>query len=273
MSNFHFNTIKLSQKEKILSVKTLLAPIHNPDNLLLEPLKKWLPALLPLYKHLIFILSKTTTVETISFLEKQKGISIVYSNGYYLGAKNAFKEALNYNELYHWIDGDRILHWISKYPKELKLLLSSPPQYDYTIVGRTSRAKATHPKSWIDCESLCNYLAERKLGIRNVDICVANILLSRRAIELILTYSKATNWGILTEWPLIILKHMDKNTKNKLGYIEVEGNEWEDTDRYQTEIKKAGSLNKWIAQRYDTETEWLKRLQNSIEIITPLKEV
>ncbi len=32
-----------------MRVKTLIASIHNPDNLLLELLKRWLDSLLPLY--------------------------------------------------------------------------------------------------------------------------------------------------------------------------------------------------------------------------------
>jgi hypothetical protein len=250
-------------------VRTLLAPIHNPDNLLLAPLEKGLPALLPLYEHLIFAVSKETTEETVSLLKKPPQVIIVESNGYFVGARNALQKALGYPGAYHWVDADRILHWISAFPDELKAILISAPQWAYTILGRTARAKSTHPQSWIHCEFPCNRLAGRKFGLDDLDVCVANVLLSRRALELIAKHSTSRNWGILTEWPLIIQRFLGRN---ELGYVAVEGNEWEDPDRYAAEIQNAGGLDKWNARQYDNESEWLKRLQNAIDIIIPLKE-
>lgn len=249
-----------------MKVKTLLSPIHDPDERYLEPLREKLSVLLSLYEQLIFTVSSKSSRKIVEFLESSPNVSVVSSNGYGFGARNAFNRAVSFSELYHWIDSDRILHWLSAYPDELKTLLENPPQKHYTILGRTKRARLTHPKSWVYCEEPCNRLASRRFGIE-MDICVANVFLSRDAVQAILQDSLSNDWGILTEWPLTVVRHAGEHS---LSYVEIEGNEWEDPDYYAPEISSAGGLERWKTLRYDSEAEWLKRLQNSIDIITPL---
>lgn len=249
-----------------MRIRTLISPIHDPDERYLQPLKERLTALLSLYEHLIFTVSAKTSTKVVEFLESSPDISVVSSNGYGFGARNAFDRAASYNGLYHWIDSDRILHWLAEHPDELGNLLENPPQNHYTILGRTKRARLTHPNSWTYCEEPCNRLASRRFGIE-MDICVANVFLSSEAVQWILKDSRSNNWGILTEWPLTITRHAGKQG---LTYVETEGNEWEDPDYYETEISAAGGLEQWKTLRYDSEAEWLKRFQNSIDIISPL---
>jgi hypothetical protein len=250
-----------------MKVKTLLSPIHDPEARYLEALRKNLALLLSLYERLIFAASGKTAQSIRDFLQSSPRVSIVSSNGYGFGAHNAFREALKFDGPYHWIDSDRIMHWLNSHPDELKRLLDDPPDKHYTILGRTDRAKRTHPLSWTHCEAPCNRLASRRFGIE-MDICVANLLLSKSAVEAILEYSSAENWGILTEWPLAVAGHLGESG---IGYIAVEGNEWEDPDYFAKEIDQAGGLDRWKSQRYDSESEWLKRFQNSIDIIAPLQ--
>lgn len=249
-----------------MKVRTLLSPIHDPDERYLEALQDKLNDLLSLYEHLIFAASSQTSPKVVDFLKSSTNVSVVSSNGYGFGARNAFNQALSFNELYHWVDSDRILHWLNAYPDELKKLLDNPPQSDYTILGRTERARLTHPQSWTYCEMPCNRLAGKRFG-REIDICVANVFLSRDAIEWILQDSSSQNWGILTEWPLTVASH---SGADNLSYIAIEGNEWEDPDYFAEEISLAGGLEQWKTEKYDSEREWQKRLQNSIDIIAPL---
>lgn len=249
-----------------MRIKTLLSPIHDPEERYLGPLRANLGKLLSLYEHLLFAASSKTSANTIGFLESSTNVTVVPSNGYTVGARNALDCALSFGDLYHWVDSDRILHWLAAYPEELSGLLENPPRKHYTILGRTERARMTHPSSWVYCEKPCNDLASRRFGLE-IDVCVANIVLSRDAIQWILLDSVSTTWGLLTEWPLIVMRHAGKDS---LGYIEAEGNEWEDPDYYVQEIASAGGLEAWTSLRYDSEAEWLKRLQNSVDIITPL---
>jgi hypothetical protein len=232
----------------------------------LKPLREKLPLLLSLYEHLIFAVSSKTSKQIADFLESSPNVTVVSSNGYGFGARNAFAAALNFEDPYHWIDCDRILHWLTVYPDELRHLLESPPNEHYIILGRTERARLTHPKSWVYCEAPCNDLASRRFGIE-MDICVANVFLSREAVRWILNDSVTDDWGILTEWPITVIRNAQKNA---LSYVAIEGNEWEDPDYYKEEISLAGGLEQWKAQRYDSEAEWLKRFQNSADIISPL---
>lgn len=251
-----------------MKVRTLLSPIHDPEARYLDALKKNMGDLLSLYERLIFAVSGKTEQSIRDFLQSSSRVSTVSSNGYGFGAHNAFREALKFDGPYHWIDSDRVMHWLNSYPDELKRLLDDPPDKHYTILGRTERAKHTHPLSWTHCEAPCNGMAGRRFGLE-MDICVANLLLSRPAVEVILEYSSAENWGILTEWPLAVSHHLGKE---HIGYVAVEGNEWEDPDYFTKEIEQAGGLDDWKNHRYDTESEWLKRFQNSIDIMTPLQK-
>src|SRR5690349_10989759 len=51
-------------------------------------------------------------------------------------------------------DFDRVIHWAEFYPDELAAVVARLPEHDFTVLGRTERAFASHPRVQRDTESI-----------------------------------------------------------------------------------------------------------------------
>ena len=60
-----------------------------------------------------------------------------------------------------YCDFDRILHWMEYHPEELQRVTQQITPFDFTILGRTPRAFATHPRIHRDTEAIINHVFER----------------------------------------------------------------------------------------------------------------
>ncbi|MFH0850493.1 MAG: hypothetical protein V1924_06095 [Candidatus Bathyarchaeota archaeon] len=121
----------------------------------------------------------------------------------------------------HLVDMDRALHWALSCPEELRKVTSIIPDHDFLILGRTRRAMDTHPRNQTETEALANKVFSLILG-RDMDITAASRGISREAAETILRYSRGRFFDSDSEWPIIL--HCEGF---ELGYMEVEGLEWE----------------------------------------------
>ena len=129
------------------------------------------------------------------------------------------------------------MRWAETYPEELRSIVESIQKHDFLIMGRTKRAFDTHPRFQAETEKLANKVSSLLLG-RDVDITAASRGVSMGATEIILKHSKAKFCGTDSEWPVII--HC--RSSFQIGYVEVEGLEYEDWRRYTEEVEKAGGL-------------------------------
>ncbi|HKZ34336.1 MAG TPA: hypothetical protein VJ179_00505, partial [Patescibacteria group bacterium] len=229
----------------------LCCPLHDPDGRYLQMLEKHGSVLSQFYSRISICATPKTSRMTISSM-KQLGWAVDVTESLYgEGRKIALQQAER-QKMYHCSDLDRMLHWVSVYPSELKDVLKYA-QGDFLILGRTDRAFQTHPFSWQLTESAINTVASQLLG-KEVDITAGACLFSEKAKTLFLRSSKEKGFGVCGEWPLLI-----QDAGMKVLYRSVEGYEWEDPDRFQEEITFQG-YERWLSDTYLTEEEWMKRI-------------
>jgi hypothetical protein len=155
-----------------------------------------------------------------------------------------------------YCDFDRILHWMEFYPKELQRVAQHITQHDFTILGRTPRAFATHPRIQRDTEAIINHVFER-VSDRAWDTGAGARALSRRAAEAIVTGSHDDAISNDVTWPLFLQQRGDFS----VGYLATEGLEFETPDRFPAEVAQAGGVAQWSEQLDDDVQHWAARLE------------
>ncbi|HEU5090215.1 MAG TPA: hypothetical protein VFT99_22320, partial [Roseiflexaceae bacterium] len=162
-------------------------------------------------------------------------------------------------------DLDRLMHWVEYYPDELAATLNALGDADFTVLGRTARAFASHPLTQTTTEAIVNEVFGRVSG-RRWDVTAAARGMRRAAAEAIVAGYTDNGIGSDTGWPLFV-----KQAGLQLAYIETEGLEFETPDRYADEIAAAGGLAAWLEQSADNLQEWLLRLEIAHAELAALK--
>ena len=152
-------------------------------------------------------------------------------------------------------DFDRMLHWAEFYPDELAAVIAQTAAHDFTVLGRTERAYATHPRCQRDTEATINTVFASISG-HAWDVGAGARGLSRRAAEALLAGCDDESVGVDCTWPLFLLRAGSFD----VGYIATEGMEFETADRYADQIAVCGSVAAWIAQLDADPTQWALRL-------------
>jgi hypothetical protein len=155
-----------------------------------------------------------------------------------------------------YCDFDRILHWMEFQPQELIDVAQQMSAQDFTILGRTPRAFATHPRIQRDTEAIINHVFER-ITDRVWDTGAGARGLSRRAAEAIVTHCLDDQISNDVTWPLCLQQLGDF----ALGYIETEGLEFETPDRFTAEVAQAGGVAQWSERLDDDPQHWATRLE------------
>ncbi len=173
-----------------------------------------------------------------------------------LARRNAVRLALEFDcPFVMYCDGDTSLHWAERYPQELAHVVARIHECDFTLLGRTQRAFETLPRCQHDTEVMVNQVFQRVSG-HAWHITSAARGLSRRAAQAILEGCPDESFSTDASWPLFILQRRDFS----MGYIEVEGQEFETADRHQAEVARAGGLDLWRAQLDADPRQWAHRL-------------
>jgi hypothetical protein len=134
-------------------------------------------------------------------------------------------------------DFDRALHWAEYYPDELARVVSQLGEYDMTVLGRTERAFASHPRIQRDTEAIVNTVFA-SVSRYAWDVTAAARGLSRPAAEAILAGCHEPSVGTDVAW-LLFLQQRGGFT---LGYRATEGLEFETADRYADQVAAAALL-------------------------------
>lgn len=219
----------------------LLTVTHDPQGKNIRLFKELKNELEDIYEELFLTVSEESSIELIKEIENSKfAIKIIPKKG----AAEARREVVNFglngdSVFYHYCDFDRLLTWGKNHLQELKKIVSTLPNHDYLILGRTERALNTHPPEWIETEKITNKVCSLELGL-DVDITAGACSFSRKAAEYINKYSfeRMTD----SEWAMIA----HRMAKLKVDYAQVEGLEYhEETNGLNTVISDS---EKWLGR-------------------------
>ncbi|HUW21445.1 MAG TPA: hypothetical protein VMW41_02130 [Candidatus Bathyarchaeia archaeon] len=231
-----------------------ISTIHDPQGIFLPLIGKVKQDLEVNFCGTVVAYTAETSITVIKTLEKFK-LNPILGGLWGEARKKALSEALKSTSDFIFVcDFDKILHWLLTAKSELKTLLKVNPEADYLILGRSGRTMATYPLSWVKTESITSHLISKILGFP-VDALTAAAILNRRSGEKIARSSCEASWGSCIEWPLIV-----HAAELDISYQEAKGLTWEDPDRFRQEIKNCASLNKWQQEKYDSFSEWERRI-------------
>jgi hypothetical protein len=243
----------------------LAATHHDPHGLLDEQAARVLPQLSALYEKVVVMLSPATRAATWELLEAA-GARVTVSaacqegSSHFLGRKRRQSVALALEDApdashVHLCDFDRVLHWAEFYPDELRAVLPFICAHDFTSLGRTPRAFASHPRTQRYTEGIINHVFSLASG-RAWDVTAASRGLSRRAAAVIAGCADDTI-GNDCSWPLCVMRHEVLSN----AYLETEGLEFETPDRYPREVAAAGGLQAWLDRIDSDPAQWARRLE------------
>lgn len=242
----------------------LAATHHDPDGRLYDQAARVLPRLRELPLEIALMLTPQTgpaTTELLSaagarFAAGDAGLPTghlhlgLWRRGALAVALAQFPQA----DQILFCDFDRALHWAELHPDELRAALGRLGRHDLTVLGRTPRAFASHPRAQAETEAFANAVFARVWG-EPWDVCAAARGLSARAARLLVERCDDDTVGSDCSWPLIA-----RAAGLSVGYLPTEGLEFETLDRYADEVAALGGTQAWL-DRFDADPRnWLYRM-------------
>ncbi len=235
---------------------------HDPHGRLFDQTVRVFPQLQRLFSEIVVRVGGAATSQSLEYLT-QRGTRVkaeTTQTGFsYIGhfRRATVELALGGScDFILYCDFDRALHWAEQYPQELAEVARQISAYDFTILGRTPRAFATHPRLQRDTEAIINHVFERVSG-RAWDIGAGARGLSRRAAEAVVSGCRDDQISNDVTWPLCL----QQRGGFSFGYIETEGLEFETPDRFPDEVARAGGVAQWSEQLDDDPQHWALRLE------------
>ena len=235
---------------------------YDPAGLLFDQTVRMLPQLQQVFADIAVFANAATAAHSIAYLDGH-GVRVVAEAKQvgleHLGTfrRSAIELALQGSCPYIlYCDFDRILHWIEFHPQELTEVAQQITAHDFTVLGRTPRAFATHPRIQRDTEAIINHVFARVTD-RLWDTGAGARGLSRRAAAAIVASCLDDQISVDVTWPLCL----QQRDGFSFGYLETEGLEFETPDRFSNEVAQAGGVQAWSEQLDDDVQHWAHRLE------------
>lgn len=236
---------------------------HDPDGKLYDPIGQALPLLTDIFSR---IAVRASAVANSAALNRWRDAGAAVEQDEhddrppYLRLGRARRQAVTLaledgpsHVLY--VDGDRVLHWAEHHPDELRRMATTILGHDFTVLGRTPRAFASHPGVQRDTEGIVNNVFARATGLA-WDVGSGSRGLSRQAVEAINAHCPDEAISVDVTWPLCLRKLGGYD----IGYVQAEGLEFETGDGYGHQ--RAGSdYQKWLDELDDDPRRWAFRLR------------
>lgn len=229
----------------------LATTYHDPQGVLYTQLEEHLPWVQALFTGIAVNVSPELHRPTLELLRKA-GVALteqpraMQSDGVpALGQvrRAVVAQALTlHTPFVMYCDGDRLLHWAERYPDELVTVVKQLPAHDFTILGRTVRAFASHPRIQSETEALINGMYTQLSGY-HWDITAAARGLSRAAAQAIVDRCLDDSIGVDASWPLFL----QQTGGFTMATIATEGLEFETATQYAAAVAAAGGEEQWKA--------------------------
>jgi len=171
-------------------------------------------------------------------------------------------------ECVHYVDMDRLLHWVETRPDEWKQMVAEITKYDCIIFGRTPSAYLTHPQALTCTEKISNLVVSNFLKM-DMDVSAGSKSFNRSAAQYLVDHCHTdSSIGTDAEWPICL-----RQAGFRLEYIQVDGLDWESADQYRDKAVTA-SEQAQAAADYDADPEhWAQRVDIAQEIIRTAVEI
>ena len=210
-----------------------------PTELLFDQTVRVLPRLQQVFADIAVFANAATAPHSIEYL-RQRGVRVkaeAVEEGFSVIGK--FRRAAVEFALQGpcpfmlYCDFDRILHWMEYPSARVDHVAQQISAHDFTILGRTPRAFATHPRIQRDTEAIINHVFER-VSDRAWDTGAGARGLSRRAAEAIVTRCLDDQSATMSRGR----SALQQLGGFSLGYLETEGLEFETPDRFPAEVAR-----------------------------------
>lgn len=251
----------------------LVYTVHDPGFRIGRVLKALLPTLDLPHRGICGTASPETADETVSLLEKLGPVRRDTANrAIGVARRQALRLAIEGSAgFFHYCDLDRLLHWWRAYPAELRAAVARIPGHDYLVIGRTDRAFRTHPECQRLTEAVTNrvgtlILRRFRPEIGNWDFAAGSAALSRAVAAHILARSRAESNATDLEWPVLAAA-----AGYRVGFLAVEGLEFETADYYPEEVAALGSVEAWVEARNSLD-EWIARTRLTYESLLAARD-
>ena len=240
---------------------TLALTFHDPPGRMVPQLCQMLPVVRDIFGAIVVEASATSDAAALDVLrDNGADVTLRPSAGIALlgrARRDVMRRALAYDApAIMYCDADRVLHWAQCNADELHEVARTLDRHDFTVLGRTPRAFASHPRIQRDTEAIINHVFATLSG-DSWDITAAARGCSRRAAERLVVEAVDDTIGVDATWPLWA-RHAHGLT---VGYRETEGLEFETADRFQAEVVAAGGRDRWIAALDADPALWAERLE------------
>lgn len=241
----------------------LAATLHDAEGALVADVRRALPMLRGLYRHVAVATSPPTATRVVRLLAAEgvhAGTPRTNTRGplYRLCVRAALDGGTS---RVHYLDFDRALHWTIAAPRELAAVARLAARSSSLWIGRTAKAHASHHQPLFATEVVVNQLIARRLGIAGrLDVLVPSFVLSRAGAAALVAGSHARDAAVYGEW-VALLAGIDPAP----AYVECRGLDWETPDRHRRAVRRVGPAQ-W-RRRHDTPAEWASRIELAADIV------
>ena len=200
----------------------LIATLHDPAGRMVPFLSSSLPLITELYHSARIIGTPASAAETLTGLE-EAGLHVDRDGTAQIGAnrRRLLARALGEGDtaFFHYCDFDRLLYWATHHPGELRRVVTEViPRADYTALGRTPAAFASHPPVQRACEELTNDvfaflfqttgphrgIAGSERPGEKMDVTAGSCGISRAAARRLVAESREPTNATDAEWPMLV---------------------------------------------------------------------
>ena len=242
----------------------LAATLHDTTGVLVHDVRRLLPRLQAIFANVAVATSPPTAARVVKVL-RDAGVHAGSPTANLRGPlyRLSLRQALASEDVerVHYLDFDRVLHWVDRTPRELRSVMRASSRTPALLIGRTIRAHLSHHRPLHATEGVVNRLLAAQLGLAGrVDFLVPAFVVSRDTAKRLLARSRARGAGIYGEWAALL-----PGLEHTMTYVECRGLDWETPDRHRRAVHRVG-LAEW-RRRQETAGEWSLRIDVAADIV------